>query len=164
MNIETFIQELTAAGLALGISPDGERITVDTTRTKLTDEQKTLIREHKAEIMDFLAKRDLNPKVVKGAMTWMIYRSQTHLNRLTLQERSTLMDSLSEYRQTVWELYTSLLDLSQKPYTSSNQKQGLYREKLILMRKLMLKYYHAVRDSVATVIKTRPSIETTHSV
>lgn len=105
MNIETFIADLTHTGLILGVSPDGERITVDTTRTKLTDEQKTLIREHKSEILEILQQRGFDPKVAKGAIHYIAHRSQRWIDKLPRENLSTLMVLLYPYQTQIWNAY-----------------------------------------------------------
>jgi hypothetical protein len=153
MDVKTLLDDLAQCGLVLGLNDDKTKITVDQTNAKLTEEQKTLIREHKSEIMDILSKRDLNPKVVKGAIHWIAHRSQLYLNRLTQHERSTLMGSLSKYRQTVWELYETLLDLNQKPYTNNSQNSENYLHTLQTLTACLIEYMRAVKESVSCVMK-----------
>lgn len=56
MNIPQFIADLQTAGISLSITADGQRIAVDSTNGELTEEQKSLIRQNKSEIMDILRK------------------------------------------------------------------------------------------------------------
>lgn len=156
MEVKELLNDLTQYGLVLGLSEDRERISVDQTNAKLTEEQKTLIRDHKPEIMDFLVKRDLNPKVIKGAIHWIAHRSQRYLDKLTPQERSTLMDSLSEYRRLILKLYEDLVDLSKQPYTSNNQHSERYSQILNNLVNSMKSYYRVVLESVSCAMKGKP--------
>lgn len=141
------VDMLADNGLYIRLSDDGERIQVDVTMNPLTDDMKDLIRENKKELIEYLVMRDWNPKVIAGAIHYIAHRAQKLIDRLPLQQRLRLMDSLSESRNQVWDQYTSLVELYQN-FPSSKQQ---YSQKRITLTACLIEYMRAVKEYVFSV-------------
>lgn len=147
INVKNFIFGLHNKGFVFSISEDHSQIKIVGKIRRLHDRERKIITEHKTLIMAYLNERDLNPKVLKGAIHWIAHRSQRHITRLSQLERLKLTVLLSDSRTEIMEQYTTLVDLNKQPYTKSKE----YSERLKVLTNSLTAYYRAVRAYVSCV-------------
>jgi hypothetical protein len=122
MDVSAFVQELIGDGLDIGLSDDGERLRVDVAKATLSAERKELITKHKPEIVAFFQRRAWRPKVARGAIHYILHRSQRHLDRLNSSQRSEAQTHLRSNLHEMWSAYEN-----QNAYRLADRLVSLYR-------------------------------------